>query len=762
MSPMQAVSTIFFLVLSALNVSYAFNPFPTAYRSFSNSSGDYYISSKSTLTKKAVKCPSSKPCYVICENNCESVTVNAVHSPSLTMQCLNQQSCRLNEVHCPQNGRCEINCDGANSGMQMAIYVPNKSYTHLYIGSSVNASTPSLSLYETDIKCLDSGDYSRFDYSYAREEWVCEEEDCCPPLKVPGLTSMKSTAGEDQSVTCSADDKYNVCADFDIIDASSASSLSLVCDGDDSCANKRIKCPGADTSCDILCDGVNACNNMLIDIQDSNALNISCTDHLACVGLKIWPPQSKDIWLQSVSLSCQGVSSCSNVTFGYGANTTGPQYLGLSFGAKISVMDIECKAEKACEGLHFVDHGIGAVMMISTRIVEALTIECGASMACHLMDVSVMSFHNAKSEIICNNPSVSSNQTGACYRASFSLYGTQDLYGDHTVYCNAFDCQGARIGTNGLLPRHPSNTVRIHCDAPYACEKGAVSADSSAQVNLECTAEGSCFNMGIRGASYTPDATHIVCGKADNACAKMRIGSRMEYTQDYLSLSCPAGDAYKSSCANITFGCDGVYYPTMRQAKPCSLHYNQDAHYYDACASEGTYPVYGSDDYCCPLKFTPIQQDIITTTQPDAITTTQRDVITTKQRDAITTTEAAVSTAERTVHVTQDKHDNIATTLAHLTDNEQANGVKPKTSGLDIGLSVVLWSIGILLLIVFIFVLFCVLRQKKHRNYGGALLEGDVDDHSQESDADVEAYVAPTAGNDTSLAAETEMISQFN
>eukprot|EP01083_Nonionella_stella_P296872 1008397_1 len=737
MSPMQAVFTRFFLVLSALNVSYAFNPFPTAYRSFSNSSGDYYISSKSTLTKKAVKCPSSKPCYVICENDCESVTINAVHSPSLTIHCLHKQACRLNQIHCPQNGRCEINVDGPFTGMQMAIYVPDKSYAHLYIGMRI-IHNASLTLYETDIKCLDSGEYSRFDYSYAREEWVYQdlEGDCWPPLKVPGLTSMKSTAGEDQSVTCSADD--NVCADFDIIDASSASSLRLVCDGADSCADKRIKCPGADTSCDILCDGVNACNNMLIDIQDSNALNISCTDHLACVGLKIWPPQSKDIWLQSVSLSCQGVSSCSNVTFGYGANTTGPQYLGLSFGAKISVMDIECKAEKACEGLHFVDHGIGAVMMISTRIVEALTIECGASMACHLMDVSVMSFHNAKSEIICNNPSVSSNQTGACYRASFSLYGTQDLYGDHTVYCNAFDCQGARIGTNGLLPRHPSNTVRIHCDAPYACEKGAVSADSSAQVNLECTAEGSCFNMGIRGASYTPDATHIVCGKADNACAKMRIGSRMEYTQDYLSLSCPAGDAYKSSCANITFGCDGVYYPSMRQQKPCRLHYNQDAHYYDACAAEGKYPVNSSDNYCCPLKFAPIQRDIITTTQ----------------RDIITTTKVAVSTAASAVYVTQDKHE--------LTDNEEANGVKPKKSALGIGLSVVFWSIGILLLIVFIFVLFCVLRQKKHRNYGGALLEGDVDDHSQESDADVEAYVAPTAGNDTSLAAETEMISQFN
>eukprot|EP01083_Nonionella_stella_P296873 1008399_1 len=736
MSPMQAVFTRFFLVLSALNVSYAFNPFPTAYRSFSNSSGDYYISSKSTLTKKAVKCPSSKPCYVICENNCESVTVNAVHSPSLTMQCLNQQSCRLNEVHCPQNGRCEINCDGANSGMQMAIYVPNKSYTHLYIGSSVNASTPSLSLYETDIKCLDSGTYSRFAYSYGREEWVCEENDCCPPITVPGLTTMKCAAGEERYVTCSADD--NRCADIDIIDASIASSLSLVCDGDDSCAHKRIKCPGGDTSCDILCDGVNACKDMLIDIQDSNALNISCTDHLACVGLKIWPPQSKDIWLQSVSLSCQGVSSCSNVTFGYGANTTGPQYLGLSFGAKISVMDIECKAEKACEGLHFVDHGIGAVMMISTRIVEALTIECGASMACHLMDVSVMSFHNAKSEIICNNPSVSTNETGACYRAWFNLYGIVDHVGDYSVYCGSFDCQRANIRTNALLPRHPSNALRVHCDAPYACENSEVLADSSAETHVECVAEGSCSNMLVRGASYTSNATQIVCSKAHNVCAKMRIGSRFEYTQDYVSLRCPSGEAYKSSCANITFGCDGVYYPHMMQQKECSLHYNQDAHYYDACAAEGKYPVNSSDNYCCPLKFAPIQRDIITTTQ----------------RDIITTTKVAVSTAASAVYVTQDKHE--------LTDNEEANGVKPKKSALGIGLSVVFWSIGILLLIVFIFVLFCVLRQKKHRNYGGALLEGDVDDHSQESDADVEAYVAPTAGNDTSLAAETEMISQFN
>eukprot|EP01083_Nonionella_stella_P053598 141739_1 len=741
MSPMQAVFTRFFLVLSVLNVSYAFNPFPTAYRSFSNSSGDYYISSKSTLNKKTVKCPSSKPCYVICENDCESVTINAVNSPSLTIHCLHKQACRLNQIHCPQNGRCEINVDGPFTGMQMAIYVPDKSYAHLYIGMRI-IHNASLTLYETDIKCLDSGEYSRFDYSYAREEWVYQdlEGDCWPPLKVPGLTSMKSTAGEDQSVTCSADD--NVCADFDIIDASSASSLRLVCDGADSCADKRIKCPGADTSCDILCDGVNACNNMLIDIQDSNALNISCTDHLACNALKIWPPQKEDIWVKSLSLSCQGVSSCRNVSFGYGADTTVSPGPGQSYGAKISVMDIQCKAENACEGLHFVDKGIGAVAMISTKIVQALTIECAASLACRKLDVSLMFFKKAKGEIICNNPSVSTNETGACYRAWFNLYGIVDHVGDYSVYCGSFDCQRANIRTNALLPRHPSNALRVHCDAPYACEKGAVSADTSAEVNLECTAEGSCFNMGIRGASYTPDATHIVCGKADNACAKMRIGSRMEYTQDYLSLSCPAGDAYKSSCANITFGCDGVYYPTMRQAKPCSLHYNQDAHYYDACASEGTYPVYGSDDYCCPLKFT----------QRDAITTTQRDITTTMQH-AITTTKAAVS---------QDKHDNIATTLAHLTDNEQANGVKPKKSALGIGLSVVFWSIGILLLIVFIFVLFCVLRQKKHRNYGGALLEGDVDDHSQESDADVEAYVAPTAGNDTSLAAETEMISQFN
>eukprot|EP01083_Nonionella_stella_P097063 272863_1 len=698
MSLLPTVVVVFFSFFT-FSFSSTINP------SVSNSSGDYYISSKTTLASQAITCSSSN-CHIICDTTCQNIAISASQSSSLTIDCLNvasckkaqlksgptdtitinclaknacaeatfqfnstsnaditcrynatheqvrmngttvgscksarfyghdsnevsvdcngfdcyqtvfhvnnsdtaafrmhnpsfmsytkttifgghitnaliiqclhSNSCRENNIYCPRNGRCDLHCKEQFACAQN-IYISDKSYNHLYVNLSSGA------LYDTDIHCVDSSEsdiWSIMKYRGDAKEWGCADYTprCCPIFHTLGDTITTCKSGVDCIATCAP---TAPCAN-DVIDAADASSLVLKCEGDRSCEGKSVICHGS--SCEILCDGVGACKDLKVRIQDSNALNISCTQDLSCVGLHVWPRQYETIHIDNVLLSCEAMQSCANVTVGY--------------GTVVGTLDVQCTGIKSCEGMAFLGHSmmyVGMTGYTAISVTNRLTMNCGASLACHKLSASLVSSAQAQNRIICNNPSVSANKTGACYQSKFDLYGDSQHVSDWKMSCNAFDCQRIAVSTSGGSPGKPINMLQMECDAPYSCASSRISVGYSNELRLECTDEGSCFDSMVRGSSKAAESTQIVCGEAANSCASMTIDSPLEFAEEYVALTCPDGKEHKSSCDNIKFECDTNYYPYGHK-QTCYLHY-------DACAAveDGAYHAYG-EELCCPIR----------------------------------------------------------------------------------------------------------------------------------------------------------------
>eukprot|EP01083_Nonionella_stella_P102496 291609_1 len=645
-------------------------------------------------------------------------------SGSLTIKCTRSNACRETRVFCPQNAPCNLECDGSFSCAHN-IYVPDKEYSYLYL----NASVP-IAVYDTDIRCLDTAHFSTMKYQTDREDWACDNYItalCCPPIHTLGQTISQCKAGDACTVTC---------------------------DGDNPCKDTIIRCPGA--SCTILCDGVESCRDAKIELSDRDALNVSCKGSLSCVGLQIRAQGYTSIDVDSAMLSCQSTSSCANASF----------IDGITFGS----LDIECKENKACEGMQFTEHFTGSTLYSAITIDKALNVYCEASMACHKIHASIMSSATAKNQIICSDPLTSTNTTGACYNSRWYLMGVAKNVGDWNVSCGTFDCQSMVVYSTANLPRYPSNTLRMNCHAPYACISSSINGDDSKALYLDCMSKGSCHKATVRGSSHKSGSSHVTCGKADNACADMQINSPFAYTQldyavlDYMVLTCPSGAAYKSSCDGITFNCDMNYnsyngVPYGHQSTTY-LDYDAEKHVYDGCTNgtaDADGSMFPSFKDCCPLQMMDNDQYDMTTTGVSIDTTIPTD-------DDRTTTGMSIGT---TIVKDNEDHDGtttvvvIETSIAMDSAYDRTTGVskekgengsnthhKSKKVGIVLGV-VCGFILGLLLVVAMIWCL-CVSAQKKRRNKVGALLSEQINDHSEDR-GDVEQqstpYAPPTHGD---------------
>eukprot|EP01083_Nonionella_stella_P102495 291606_1 len=639
-------------------------------------------------------------------------------SGSLTIKCTRSNTCRETRVFCPENAPCVLECDDAFACAHN-IYVPDKDYSHLYLNVSSSSA-----IYDTDIRCLDTAHFSTIEHDSGRG-WTCESYMCCPPIHTLGQTITQCKAGDPCTVTC---------------------------DGDNPCKDTIIRCPGA--SCTILCDGVESCRDAKIELSNDGALNISCTSSLSCVGLQIRAQGYTSIDVDSAMLSCQSTSSCANVTFIYGT----------TFGT----LDIECKENKACEGMTFTkrytemtESNIDSAITIN----KALNVYCAASMACHQIHANIMSSATARNHVICSNPLTSTNTTGACYKSTWYLMGVAQHAGDWNVSCDTFDCQSMTVHSTGYSP--PSKTLRMNCHAPYACVSSEIYAGDSSALYLECMSKGSCHKATVRGSSHKSGSSHVTCGKADNACADMQINSPFAYTQldyavlDYMVLTCPSGAAYKSSCDGITFNCDMNYNsyggdPYGHQPTTY-LHYDADKHVYDGCTNgtaDADGSMFPSFKDCCPLQMMDNDQYDMTTTGVSIDTTIPTDddrttigmsIDTTIAKDdedhdkttTVVVIETSIAKYDRTMRVSKEKGDSGSNTHH-----------KSKKVGIVLGV-VCGFILGLLLVVAMIWCL-CVSAQKKRRNKVGALLSEQINDHSEDR-GDVEQqstpYAPPTHGD---------------
>eukprot|EP01083_Nonionella_stella_P097064 272864_1 len=667
---------------------------------------------------------------------------------ALIVKCLHSNSCQENKIYCPQDAHCDLHCKDYRSCAQN-VYISDNDYNHFY----VNISDTSNALYSTQIHCLDSNDgdissYSTMTYRNDAQEWGCDDytPHCCPTFHTVGETVNSCKSGAHCIQYCAP-------CRTDVI-AANDSALTLMCKsddyGDNPCEGKKVLCHGS--TCEIECDAVNACKDMKVYIQDGDALKISCTQDLSCVGLQIWPRQFETPYINSVSLSCEMSQSCANVTVGYGIIA--------------GTLDVQCTGQRSCEGMQFLEHD--KVSYNGMMIENASTINCGASSACRNLSAHLVSHANAQNRIICNNTAVSSNGTGACYQSVFELYGISQHVGDWNVSCNIFDCQRIMVRSSSALPREPINLLHMECDAPYACASSSIYADWSNELHLECMEKGACFHSMVRGPSHAAKATQIVCSEADNSCASMTIDSRWKFMEDYVSLSCPSGKEYKSSCDKITFECDINDTPyevtDIHHQETCYLHYDDHTFTYDACATvaDGTYPVYG-EKYCCPLIMDDANTIITSTEVVDHETTATRIATSTENADHGTTeTDIVKSTAVVDHQTTVVSHLNtiiLRSTAAIDSDPQKHNH---KSHSITITVAVVFGCI--LVVAVVMYLIWCSFSSKhnKKRVDLSALLADDINDHSDErgvtvvvdDEHDRSSYAPPTTASTTELTAQ--------
>eukprot|EP01083_Nonionella_stella_P177702 625377_1 len=64
----------------------------TASPTVTNSSGAYYIASKTNLQSKAITCSSSN-CHIVCDKSCQNTAISASKASSLTLECTTTSAC---------------------------------------------------------------------------------------------------------------------------------------------------------------------------------------------------------------------------------------------------------------------------------------------------------------------------------------------------------------------------------------------------------------------------------------------------------------------------------------------------------------------------------------------------------------------------------------------------------------------------------------------------------------------------------------------
>eukprot|EP01083_Nonionella_stella_P007491 21646_1 len=112
MSLLQAVAIVLLSFITDITLASWFGS--SVKPSISNSSGDYYISSKTTLASKTITCSTSN-CHILCDTTCQNISISASQSSSLTIDCVNTASCKNAQLKSGPTDRIAINCLAENA-----------------------------------------------------------------------------------------------------------------------------------------------------------------------------------------------------------------------------------------------------------------------------------------------------------------------------------------------------------------------------------------------------------------------------------------------------------------------------------------------------------------------------------------------------------------------------------------------------------------------------------------------------------------------
>ena len=237
------------------------------------------------------------------------------------------------------------------------------------------------------------------------------------------------------------------------IDASLATSLTLICETSNSCKKAKVQCPlGSDTECNIYCQKPTACAWIYIDGRSTN-FSLSCGNN-ACYWMDLIEGPT-----DYANIACNAVNTnaCTEAKFNL-ENTT-----------KVDVL-CHCGGSRCCPGTEFI-----------APYADELNIKC-----------------------------VNNDCAGMIVEANYSKSVSLDCLGTYscintTVYAQFsqdfnLNCDGITSCIRGSIscPYSGSDVCRIECSGDDSCNYMTIFVDENYQydyLNLSCYDEKSCSNV---------------------------------------------------------------------------------------------------------------------------------------------------------------------------------------------------------------------------------------------------------------------------
>ena len=409
-------------------------------------------------------------------------------------------ACQIMTVYCPTSKSCTINCISDTACNAISVYIPTQSYSGLDLICKADvddACTNAL------IYCEDSGGFDK----RLTDSWQCSDLSCCP-IEDENIDPCPSES--DCEIFCNVEQCRN-----SVIDGSLADSLTLNCTGS-TCDGALVICPSADnSSCSIDCAG-SSCRYSVIQTAEDNIMDtfsLNCGYDSGCQYLDL---QLNSTIIADLYITCSDTYSCRYAVFDIRSIITNDFYLTCSssgcYGTDINVrsgaydteVNWKCLQTKTCKldfivftkklvinsayilcndslSCNFLDFDASNAiindlsmdcfdckdMKIVSEISNSAVINCRAEGACNEIQVELTAITSeVVYDIQCENPAVTTSSifvVGACYFATFNLYGFSDVEsagGDNAnlnIFCNTYDCEYFTINAYDL------NSAQIDC-----------------------------------------------------------------------------------------------------------------------------------------------------------------------------------------------------------------------------------------------------------------------------------------------------------
>eukprot|EP01084_Bolivina_argentea_P216710 368102_1 len=471
---------------------------------------------------------------------------------SLTLDCLNLDSCRNIGVFCPHTS-CNINCLKANSCPYSTIYITNQ-FEVPYL--NLECSNISSSCSYGQIKC-DVGS-STLSFDSLTNEWSCSNFECCPFER----NNKSCTIGESCKIDCNDES----CRGYNI-DGSKATSLILICSQDYSCEGVNIQCPSLydNATCIIYCSGNYSCQYSQIVAGNGNTLSLmdlKCGGYNACSSISL---EINATQVVTVNINCSAQYSC--------------YLMDVTATANITNVVTNCNGIQACYSM------VGKYIIVD----DNFTMNCLSEKSCEAMKMHLVP--NKRTMISCLNSNITTVPAGAaCGGAYFYIYGYSDNATGSNVFihCSWYDCYGTRFNI------YDSYHVDINCLNPYSCQNAQIEANTSKQLYLTCNDKHACSYLEIHCPSHDIGVCNVDCSSNGYSCSNTQIYVPDFYVYDYLVLYCDSDPQnLTGSIIDAAYTCSGLSITCELGSKsPITYIYDDTIDDYE-CSHSGNL-------YCCP------------------------------------------------------------------------------------------------------------------------------------------------------------------